>query len=126
MITQKTDVVVVGAGPVGLLCAYLVHLCGIDMIIIDKSEDPLKVGRADALNARTLQLLEIVDLFSELYKLGKTCNTSSVWSEGQFISRQSSWWDELDGCLHKHFLMLGQSFIDTPVTFSSATQCLTS
>ena len=112
MITHKTDIVVVGAGPVGLLCAYLGYLCGIDMIIIDKSEGPLEVGRADALNARTLQLLEIVDLFSELYKLGKTCNTSSVWAEGQFISRQSSWWQELEGCLHKHFLMLGQSFIE--------------
>jgi len=110
--TSQTDIVIVGAGPVGLMCAYLGQRCGINTVIIDKSEAPLDVGRADALNARTLQLLEIINLFDELYPLGKTCNTSSVWADGKFISRQSSWWETLDGCLHKHFLMLGQSHIE--------------
>lgn len=109
---QVTDILIVGAGPVGLMCAYLGHLCGIRTVIVDKSSGPLDVGRADALNARTLQLLEVVGLFDELYPLGKKCNTSSVWSKGQFISRQSSWWEELEGCMHKHFLMLGQSFVE--------------
>lgn len=112
MNTQVADVLIVGAGPVGLMCAYLGQLCGLHIVIVDRSDGPLAVGRADALNARTLQLLEIVDLFAELYPLGKPCNTSSVWANGQFISRQSSWWEELDGCLHKHFLMLGQSYIE--------------
>ncbi len=112
MITQTTDVVIAGAGPVGLMCAYLGQLCGLRTVIVDKSDGPLEVGRADALNARTLQLLEVVDLFSELYPMGKTCNTSAVWANGQFISRQSTWWDELEGCFHKHFLMLGQSYVE--------------
>jgi len=112
VITQETDILIVGAGPVGLMCAYLGQLCGLRTMVIDKSLGPLEVGRADALNARTLQLLEIADLFDELYPLGKTCNTSSVWSGGKFISRQSSWWEELEGCMHKHFLMLGQSFVE--------------
>jgi 2-polyprenyl-6-methoxyphenol hydroxylase-like FAD-dependent oxidoreductase len=109
---EEFDIVIVGAGPVGLMCAYLGVLCGLRIIVIDKSAEPLKVGRADALNARTLQLLKIAGLFDELYPLGKKCNTSSVWSNGKCISRDSSWWDELEGCLHKHFLMLGQSFIE--------------
>lgn len=112
MSTRVADVLVVGAGPVGLMCAYLGQLCGIDVVVVDKSEGPLEVGRADALNARTLQLLELVDLFDELYPLGKTCNTSSVWANGRFISRQSTWWDKLEGCLHRHFLMLGQSHLE--------------
>jgi len=110
--TRVADVVIVGAGPVGLMCAYLGQLCGMRTVAVDKSEGPLEIGRADALNARSLQLLEIVDLFDELYPLGKTCNTSSVWADGKFISRQSSWWEALDGCLHKHFLMLGQSYVE--------------
>lgn len=112
MSAQIADVVIVGAGPVGLMCAYLGHLCGLRIVIVDKSDGPIEVGRADALNARTLQLLEVVDLFAELYPLGKTCNTSSVWADRKFISRQSSWWEELEGCLHQHFLMLGQSYIE--------------
>ncbi|ASZ13272.1 FAD-binding protein [Chitinophaga pendula] len=106
------DIVIVGAGPVGLMCAYLGQLCGLRTVIVDKTPGPLEVGRADALNARTLQLLEVVKLFEELYPQGKQCNTSSVWAHGEFISRQSTWWDELEGCLHKHFLMLGQSFVE--------------
>lgn len=112
MKTQTTDLVIVGAGPVGLMSAYLAQLCGLRTIVVDKSRGPLEVGRADALNARTLQLLEVAGLFKELYPLGKPCNTSSVWANGGFISRQSSWWDELEGCMHKHFLMLGQSFVE--------------
>lgn len=113
MLTNTSaDIVIVGAGPVGLMCAYLAQLCGLRTVIIDISNGPLEVGKADALNARTLQLLEIVNLFDALYPLGKICNTSSVWQNGQFISRQSKWWDELQGCFHKHFIMLGQSYIE--------------
>lgn len=112
MHVPNVDILIVGAGPVGLMCAYLGKCCGLSTMIIDKSSAPLDVGRADALNARTLQLLEIVNLFSELYPLGKKCNTSSVWANGQFVSRQSKWWDELEGCLHKHFLMIGQQYVE--------------
>ncbi|WP_298623970.1 FAD-binding protein [uncultured Legionella sp.] len=112
MSVQNADVVIVGAGPVGLMCAYLGQLCGLRIIIADKTEHSLKEGRADALNARSLQLLELVNLFAELYSLGKTCNTSSVWANGNFISRQSSWWEALEGCFHQHFLMLGQSYVE--------------
>lgn len=112
MSSFDTDIVIVGAGPVGLMCAYLGQHCGLRTVVLDKSSEPLQVGRADALNARTLQLLEVVGLFDDLYPLGKPCNTSSVWSNGKFLSRQSAWWDELEGCLHKHFLMLGQAHVE--------------
>ena len=103
MSTVSVDLMIIGAGPVGLMCAYLGQLCGLKTYIVDKSEGPLKVGRADALNARTLQLLELVGLFDDLYPLGKTCNTSSVWSGGTFISRQSSWWEELRSFITKAY-----------------------
>lgn len=106
------DVAIVGAGPVGLMCAYLANLCGLRTTIFDKTSGPLEVGRADALNGRTLQLLEITGLFDEIFPLGKVCNTSSVWANGGFVSRQSHWWENLEGCLHKHFLMIGQSYIE--------------
>jgi len=109
---QLVDILIVGAGPVGLLCAHLAQLCALSTVIVDKSEGPLQVGRADALNARTLQLLEVAGLFDELYPQGVPCNTSSVWSGGKFVSRQSAWWNSLEGCLHKHFLMLGQAHLE--------------
>ena len=80
----------------GLLSAYLAQLSGLKTVILDKSDGPLQVGRADALNARTLQLMEIVDLFKELYPLGKTCNTSSVWADGRFVRQRGPWWRGVD------------------------------
>lgn len=112
MSREENDLVIAGAGPVGLLCAYLAQRCGLRTAIVDKTAGPLEAGRADALNARTLQLLEIADLFDALYPHGKTCDTSSVWADGAFVSRQSAWWKALDGCFHKHFLMLGQSHLE--------------
>ncbi len=88
---QKTDIFIIGAGPVGLLSAYLAEKSGLKTIIIDKSEAPLEVGKADALNGRTLQLLEVADLFEDIYPLGLPCNTSSIWEKGEFVSRQSGW-----------------------------------
>lgn len=29
-----------------------------------------------------------------------------------FVLRQTQWWDELEGCFHKHFLMLGQTHLE--------------
>lgn len=107
-----TDILIVGAGPVGLMCAYLAERCGLGAMVLDRSSGPLQTGRADALNARTLQLLEVADLFDELYPLGKSCDTSSVWANGAFVSRQNAWWKELEGCLHRHFLMLGQAHVE--------------
>jgi 2-polyprenyl-6-methoxyphenol hydroxylase-like FAD-dependent oxidoreductase len=110
--TDELDLLVVGAGPVGLMCGYLGKSCGLSVMVVDKSDSPLSVGRADALNARSLQLLELAGLFDALYPQGITCNISSVWSNGEFISKQSKWWDSLEGCLHKHFLMLGQAYVE--------------
>ena len=106
------DVLIIGAGPVGLLSAYLSHLSGLTFKIVDKNSAPLDVGRADALNARTLQLLDMVGLLEDLFDKGLACKTSTIFSKGEFISKDSSWWDELQGCKYKHFLMLGQSYIE--------------
>lgn len=108
----KTDLLIVGGGPVGLLAAYLAKISGIKALVVEKNKEATKLGKADALNARTLQLFETVGLFHDLYPLGKPCNTSSVWKDGSFVSRESKWWDNLEGCFHKHFLMLGQSYVE--------------
>ncbi|KAL7621635.1 hypothetical protein AAE478_008962 [Parahypoxylon ruwenzoriense] len=78
----------------------------------DEKPGPLAVGRADALNARTQQYLEVVGVLDELLPLGIKCNTSSTFAEGEFKSRQSSWWTKLEHCLHRNFLMVGQSVVE--------------
>jgi 2-polyprenyl-6-methoxyphenol hydroxylase-like FAD-dependent oxidoreductase len=112
MTKLDADIIVVGSGPVGLMCSYLAGYWGLKTMTLDKNSAPISVGRADAFNARSLQLLEIAKIFDQLFPKGKACNTSSVWKDGRFVSRSSSWWEELEGCFHKHFLMLGQRHLE--------------
>jgi hypothetical protein len=47
MTTQETDVVIVGAGPVGLMCAYLGQRCGMRTVVlgaITRNDDQILAG----------------------------------------------------------------------------------
>ncbi|SEK86644.1 FAD-dependent monooxygenase [Streptacidiphilus jiangxiensis] len=53
-----TDVVVVGAGPVGLLLAGELRLGGAEVIVLEQLGAPTTESRASTLHARTLELLD--------------------------------------------------------------------
>jgi 2-polyprenyl-6-methoxyphenol hydroxylase-like FAD-dependent oxidoreductase len=66
--TRSTEVLVVGAGPTGLMTALLLHRSGIQIRILDKNDQQAHESRAFALQARSLELLlnlGIVDAFIE-------------------------------------------------------------
>ncbi|KAM0324903.1 hypothetical protein ACHAQA_007869 [Verticillium albo-atrum] len=106
------DLVIVGGGPSGLLTGYLCEQLGVKVCILDAKPAPLALGRADALNARTQQYLEVVGILDELLPEGITCNTSSTFADGEFKSRQSHWWTSLKHTHRKNFLMLGQPLVE--------------
>jgi 2-polyprenyl-6-methoxyphenol hydroxylase-like FAD-dependent oxidoreductase len=63
-----SDVIIVGAGPTGLMAALLLHQSGIQIRIFDKNEQQAHESRAFILQARSLELflnLGIVDQFIE-------------------------------------------------------------
>ena len=59
---SKTDVLIIGAGPSGYMCATWLARCGIPFRIIDKRSNEIFAGQADGLQSRTL---EIFKSFSE-------------------------------------------------------------
>ncbi|RCK64544.1 Phenol 2-monooxygenase [Candida viswanathii] len=59
---SETDVLIIGAGPSGLMCATWLARCGVPFRIIDKRPNEVFTGQADALHIRTL---EIFKSFSE-------------------------------------------------------------
>ncbi|WQF82288.1 Putative FAD-binding domain, FAD/NAD(P)-binding domain superfamily [Colletotrichum destructivum] len=108
----QVDLTIIGGGPTGLLTGYLAEQLGVSVCIIDSKQGPLELGRADALNARTQQSLEVVGILDDLIQQGITCNTSSTFADGDFKSRQSHWWTGLEHCFRKNFLMIGQPVVE--------------
>ncbi|MFJ3140607.1 FAD-dependent oxidoreductase [Streptomyces sp. NPDC086843] len=64
--TVDTQVVVVGAGPAGLLLAGELALRGIQVTVIERRHAPDTASRASTLHARTLELLDSRGLLADL------------------------------------------------------------
>jgi 2-polyprenyl-6-methoxyphenol hydroxylase-like FAD-dependent oxidoreductase len=52
----KVDVLVVGAGPVGLTAALLLHEVGLTVAVVERREGPQRSPAAHVINARTLEI----------------------------------------------------------------------
>jgi 2-polyprenyl-6-methoxyphenol hydroxylase-like FAD-dependent oxidoreductase len=68
---ERTEVLVVGAGPVGLLTAILLAEAGIEVKIIDREERTAARSYACALHARTLKLLSQMGLATGVLERGR-------------------------------------------------------
>lgn len=72
---HTVDVLVVGAGPVGLLMGLLLSEKGVHVEIIDKEERPAARSYACVLHPRSLKILERVGLASAAIEAGLRVNT---------------------------------------------------
>jgi 2-polyprenyl-6-methoxyphenol hydroxylase-like FAD-dependent oxidoreductase len=59
--TMKSDVLIVGAGPTGLVLALWLTKLGVKVRIIDKTSEAGTTSRALAVQARTLELYRQLD-----------------------------------------------------------------
>ncbi|MEV7525571.1 SDR family oxidoreductase [Streptomyces sp. NPDC091371] len=62
----QTQVIVVGAGPVGLMLAGELRLAGADVVVLEKLTAPTTESRASTLHARTMELLDSRGLLEPL------------------------------------------------------------
>ena len=67
---MDTDVLVVGAGPTGLTLAASLLRREADVIVVDRLTAGANTSRAAAVNARTLEVLEDIDVSRRLVKSG--------------------------------------------------------
>ena len=67
---NDTDVLVVGAGPTGLTLATSLVARGIRTVVIDELAQGANTSRAAAVNARTLEVLEDLDVARRMVKAG--------------------------------------------------------
>lgn len=66
----NTDVLIVGAGPTGLTLAASLLVKGIDVMLVDRQAEGANTSRAAGVNARTLEVLERIDVTRRLVKEG--------------------------------------------------------
>ena len=85
-----TDVVIVGAGPTGLaLCAQLL-LFGVRSRVIDRALDRAHESRALAVQARTLELFQALDVADELVSRGNKSAKLMLHLDGRVVAQRNS------------------------------------
>ena len=80
---RRDDVLVVGAGPTGLLAAGLLARSGLPVRIIDKSPTAAKESRAFAVQARTLELMLFLGLADSLMARGVLATGARIVVDGR-------------------------------------------
>ena len=79
----KTDVLIAGAGPTGLVLALWLQKQGITVRIIDKTAAPGPTSRAMAVQARTLELYRQLGLTEEVIAGGLKNPAVNLWVKGK-------------------------------------------
>lgn len=72
---ERTEVLVVGAGPVGLWTALMLAEAGVEVIIVDREERTAARSYACALHPRTLKLFQSMGLLRPLLEMGRRIQT---------------------------------------------------
>src|SRR4051812_48629929 len=80
---RPAEVLVVGAGPTGLVLALWLRRPGVDVRIVDKTAEPGTTSRALAVHARTLELYQQVGLADDVVERGLEFAAVNVWVRGK-------------------------------------------
>jgi 2-polyprenyl-6-methoxyphenol hydroxylase-like FAD-dependent oxidoreductase len=84
---SDTDVVIVGAGPTGLVLALWLTRLGARVRIVDKTAGPGATSRALAVQARTLELYRQIGLAEAVIGGGRRMEAINLWVAGKRAAR---------------------------------------
>jgi 2-polyprenyl-6-methoxyphenol hydroxylase-like FAD-dependent oxidoreductase len=86
---MTSDVLIVGAGPTGLVLALWLSKLGARVRLIDKTDAPGTTSRALAVHARTLELYRQLDLADAVIAQGHKTPAVGLWVQGERRARIS-------------------------------------
>jgi 2-polyprenyl-6-methoxyphenol hydroxylase-like FAD-dependent oxidoreductase len=81
--SRGTDVLIVGAGPTGLVLALWLTRLGVRVRIIDKTFEPGTTSRALAVQARTLEFYAQLGIADLVVERGRRVNVANLWVAGR-------------------------------------------
>jgi len=84
---KDSDVLIVGAGPSGLVLALWLKALGVNVRIVDAASGPGTTSRALAVQARTLELYRQLDLAQAVVEHGHPIQFFNIWTEGEHRGR---------------------------------------
>ncbi|KAJ5985951.1 hypothetical protein N7522_013147 [Penicillium canescens] len=82
-VESHTDVLIIGAGPSGLMAAYWMARCGVKARVIDKRSTKVFVGHADGLRPRTLELFDSMGFQHRVMHEGSISTEANFWVPGE-------------------------------------------
>ena len=80
---MHSDVLIIGAGPTGLVLALWLTKLGVEVRIVDKTAEPGTTSRALAVQARTLELYRQLDLADFVIERGHKVPAVNMWVKGE-------------------------------------------
>jgi 2-polyprenyl-6-methoxyphenol hydroxylase-like FAD-dependent oxidoreductase len=84
---KRAEVLIIGAGPTGLVLALWLTKLGVDVRIVDKTAEPGTTSRALAIHARTLELYRQLDLAQAVVDRGHLVPAVNLWAKGKKAAR---------------------------------------
>ncbi|KAI1813875.1 FAD binding domain-containing protein [Poronia punctata] len=76
---EEYDVGIVGAGPAGLTLAVILARLGIKIAVFDDRPDQTAIGRADGIQPKTIETLQMLGLGDELLRQGVKIHDICMW-----------------------------------------------
>lgn len=76
----SVDVLIVGAGPAGLMCANSLAKAGVNCRIIDQRPDKVAAGQADGVQPRTIEVLQSYGLAQRLLDEGNQMHMAAFYN----------------------------------------------
>ncbi len=84
---MDADVLVVGAGPTGLMLANQLGRRGVRALIIDRHAGPTLQTRALGVQARTLEIYSHLGIVDRALELGRRATGANIWAQGRRAAR---------------------------------------
>ncbi len=84
---MDVDVLIVGAGPTGLMLANQLARRGVRPMIVDRHSGPAQQSRAMAVQARTLEIYAKMGIVETALALGARATAANMWANGRWTAR---------------------------------------